>query len=481
MPETPILPPRLPDAPPPVPPPSAEPPPGRDDGPARDLIGRSPPRSSSAFAVLVMLLAVSLTASTVLAVRLADVAADAAGQRARADELRNEVERLRSSPPPASQSPGAVGEGPIADLAAAVARLRGLAFKTPVAPEVLTPAELRRRIEADFIKEQSRAEIDRTDRVLTTLGLLAPGDDLFDILRGVHTEQVAGYYDSDRKKLVVSGTAGNLTPYDRVLTAHELVHALTDQHFSLSKLDSLQQERKDDEATAYQALIEGDATLMMLLYRDRVLTPREQQQLEAQASEETSPLLDAAPAVVRKALLFPYDRGALFASSLFQRGGTAAIDRAYRQPPTSTEQILHPQKFLQRDDPEAVSLPNVAAALGSSWRELDEGGAGELDIQLIADQFLPEDDARAAAEGWDGGRYRALWSGSKTIVVTSTVWDTADEAREAADFLTEWLRPRFGGNGAAYRSGAAAGWESPQGTAEVARSGQSVVFIVGSD
>lgn len=457
----------------PVPPPPFPPPPPGDS------------RPPGAFVVLAVLLAISLLASVTLASRVADADRGAREAIRQAQQLHGELERLRSASPlpqaTSSAPPGSFGSNAIEQIARAVERLRGLTFEQGIKPEVLTPEALRARVEQQIRTETSREDIEISDKVLTALGLLAPGDDLYQISLEVGTEQVAGYYDDEAKKLVVAGSASNLTPYDRVLTAHELTHALTDQRFGFDALVALEDERKDDEATAYLSLIEGDATLMMLLYREEVLTADERRQMDRQANGQSSPELDAAPPVIRESLLFPYTRGAQFANALYQRGGTAELDRAYLSPPTSTEQIMHPARYFTRDEPQPVTMPDVGKALGSGWRAIDEGGIGEFDALLIADQFLPETDARDAAAGWDGGRYEAFDSSKGTLVAMSTVWDSAGEARQAAEAFGDWMRPRFGSRGSGYRDGSAVGWDSPSGAAEVVRSGSKVIVIVGPD
>lgn len=466
----------MPDDQTPHPPPPAFPPPPLPD-PARKLPGP--------FAVLLVLLAVSLLASVTLAVRVSDLDRRAARDRDKILELQNEVDRLIDAvaSPQASGSaqPGSFGSSVIERIARAVEQLRGLKFARGVKPEVLTTEQLSKRIQESYDEEQPRAEIDATDKTLTALGLLAPDADLYSILRDVGSEQVAGYYDDQDESLVISGSVANLTPYDRVLLAHELVHALTDQRFGLDALSKLQDEGKDDEATAYLSLVEGDATLMMYLYSQEFLSESERGEVDRQADGLTSPKLDAAPPVVRESLLFPYDRGAQFVNALYQRGGTAEIDKAYRLPPTSTEQIMHPARYFTRDDPQTVTLPDLAGALGQGWTRIEEGGAGEFDMLLIADEYLPESDAREAAAGWDGGRYATFDSAAGSLVTLSTVWDSADEARQAADALADWMRPRLGNRGSGYRDGSVAGWESPSGAAEVLRDGTRVVLVVGPD
>lgn len=460
----------------PHPPPPAFPPPP---------LPEPSPKLPGPFAVLLVLLAVSILASVTLAVRVADLDRRAARDRDRVLQLQSEVDRLTDAlgapQPSGSAQPGSFGSSVIERIARAVEQIRGLTFVRGVTPEVLTPEQLAQRIQKSYDKDQPRDEIDATDKTLTALGMLAPDADLYAILRDVGAEQVAGYYDDEAEELVIAGSAASLTPYDRVLLAHELVHAVTDQRFGLDALSKLLDEGKDDEATAYLALVEGDATLMMFLYRQEYLSESEQRQVDQEANGTASPKLDAAPPVVRESLLFPYDRGAQFVNALYQRGGTAEIDKAYRLPPTSTEQIMHPARYFNRDDPQQVTLPDVVAALGSEWKTVEDGGIGEFDFQLIADEYLPESDAREAAAGWDGGRYVTVESAAGVLVAMETVWDSADEARQAADALADWMRPRFGGNGTGYRDGSVVGWQAPSGTAEVLRDGTRVVLVVGPD
>src|SRR5688572_28609093 len=95
------------------------------------------------------------------------------------------------------------------------------------------------------------------------------------------------------------------------------------------------------------------------------------------------------PRFLREVLLFPYTEGLEFVRALYNRGGFSEVDRAYRDPPASTEQILHPSRYLDtRDDPVAVALPDVARTLGTGWDELAGGGVGELDVRVMVDEFL---------------------------------------------------------------------------------------------
>jgi hypothetical protein len=422
-------------------------------------------------------LVVSLLANVVLAVRVKDARDDATRAARRATAFEEELEDLRSTSAPLPATGGVLDR-----IAAAVAKIRGLPFTRAVAPEILTDEQLAKRVREQFAKDDPKPEVDASDAVLTALGLLAPDADLYSVLIAVQTEQIGGFYDTKTKRLVVGGNATDPQPLDRVLLAHELTHALTDQHFGLSRLDDLQDRNLDDEAMAYLSLVEGDATETMLTYAQTVLTATERGQLAAEAGRIPSAQLDAAPKVLRDSLLFPYEEGRAFVRALIAKGGLALVDRAYRDPPASTEQILHPEKYTgRRDDPRPVSMPDLAKAMGGGWKPLQVGGIGEMDVRLIAGQYLPRADAVDAAKGWDGGRYAAVRSPAGTLVAVLTEWDSAGEATEAADLLSRWLPDRYGNRGTSFRVSGGRGWSSASGAGLVARSGTAVLLVVGPD
>jgi hypothetical protein len=423
-------------------------------------------------------LAMSLAVNAILALRVKDESDQQARLRTQVNQLEAELEALRR------RDPG--GAGILDRIAAAVAQIRGLQFQKAIAPELLTEEQLRARVAEQFRTDNPREEVDAIDALLTALGLLAPSDDLYDILLGVQTEQIAGYYDTKAKELVVTGNSANPAPLDRVLLAHEYVHALTDQHFDLTRLDKLQEADKDDEATAFLALVEGDATVAMSEYAQRFLTPSERQDFAARSQQVPTARLDAAPVIVRESLLFPYLQGVRFVQAILDGGGIEALNNAYRNPPTSTEQILHVTKYTgRRDDPTPVEVPNLARAMGTGWSAIEGGGVGELDMRLIVNQYLSRSDSEVAAEGWDGGRYAAARSSAGALVGILTVWDSEGEAREATEVLGRWLPVRFANKGQSFAvTGGVTGrgWDAgTAGAGSVLRSGSRVLLLAGPD
>jgi len=428
--------------------------------------------------VLTFTVIVSLLAAMVLAVRLSDERSETDRLRDLAQEQRLALDALRAGL--------RENRTPLQAIQAAVEELRALEFRTVVTPDVLTSAQLAERVKEALTEDLPREEFERTQLVLEAFGLVEPGQDIYGALTASQEEQVGGYYDTESKELVVEGQeAAKPTPLDQILLAHELTHALTDQHFDLSRLDKLVEQRRDDEVTAFQSLAEGDAQLVSELYATAVLTDEEGVELRRQALGISTDSFDELPAFMQEATLFPYTSGLTFVRALHRQGGFAAIDAAYRDPPASTEQILHPSRYIvQRDEPRRVTMPAVGTALGDGWERLDHGGIGELDLRLIADHgaSFPRADALRAAAGWDGGSYLAFRSGSEVTVAVLTVFDSQTEAREAATLFGRWLPLRFHNRGESFESGSGSrGWVSDDGAGLVVRSGDEMVLLLGPD
>jgi hypothetical protein len=358
---------------------------------------------------------------------------------------------------PAAGSPAAAAQA----VQEAVAELRGLRFRRRVPVTVESPARLARRLLRVLEEETDRGELVRQGRALELLGQLPPGTDLPRLLEGVQAESVLGFYLPGRppKGGLYVRSARGVDPYARVVLAHELTHAVTDQHFDLTRADRLEAATgREDELAAYSGLVEGDATLTMQRYLAERLTPAEQLDAGLVASSQRTPIRDAAPPVIRESLLFPYQEGLRFVRRLYQEGGWAAVNRAYRDPPTSTEQLLHPERYLRdRDRPQAVAVPDLSGRLGAGWQSSAQLGFGELDARLLLQEELPVTAAEAAAAGWDGGRLRTFQRGPRTALVLRTVWDSAAEAGQFCTAMRRWAGARFG---AATRSPGSLRWSA---------------------
>jgi hypothetical protein len=349
-----------------------------------------------------------------------------------------------TAPPGAKDTPAGVRA-----VEAEVARLRGLKFLRPVPVTLESPAKVAAELLRTSGEDASgKAALTHQARALVQLGELHEGVDLYAQLRSVQAESVLGFYvpgKPPRKGRLYVRSDRGLDPYARIVLSHELTHAVTDQHFDLTHADKLSAGDADDRATAYSALVEGDATVLMQVYQAQALPPQEQEAANRAGASERTPKLDAAAPIVRESLLFPYAAGSAFVRTLFQRGGWDAVNRAYRDPPTSTEQLLHVDKYLgKRDVPQDVKVPDLRGTLGSGWREGTRNEWGEFDTRLLLEGTFPVTTAERAAAGWDGGELRSFEKGKGTAVVLRTVWDSSAEAREYCTAMGRWATVRLG-------------------------------------
>lgn len=341
-------------------------------------------------------------------------------------------------PPPGSAPPPAEGPTPpaVAEVEQGVEELRGLTFTEPVVADAVTHEELVDGLQESFDYSYPEELLDRKSRAWQTIGVIPAGTSIRDDLEAYASGQVIGSYDILSGELVFLGT-DDPSPLEEVTLAHELTHAIDDQHFGLEQIDQLGTSCRDEAAAAALALVEGNATYLMTRYALEDLTTAEQIEYAAEVLLGNTSTPDIAPFIANQQL-WPYLRGSAFVQAIEARGGTGAIDAAFRDLPVSTEQILHPDRY-PGDVPTPVDVPDLAPALGPGWTDLDVQEVGEAWLSMALDLRMDQSDAAAAAEGWDGGIYRAWSNGNQVAAVLSTVWETPQDATEFADAMTTWI------------------------------------------
>jgi hypothetical protein len=319
--------------------------------------------------------------------------------------------------------------------------LRGLPFKNPVNYKIIDRSELR-RVLVEKVKEQyTEQEMHDYSRTLAAVGLVPEGTDLLNVLVSLYNEQVAAFYIPEEHSLYTFKDLVFSSNLDKMLLSHELTHALQDQNFDLLKYP-LKVKTNDDLAMATSALIEGDATVLMTRWYVESVDPSKMLgDLGAMFSQNTAKLREAPP-YLREMLMFPYQEGQQFAMALFSSGGNTAIDAAFRNPPTTTKDILHPDKFLhQRAMPEPLDLPKLEAA---DWRLIGSNSLGEFGTRFILGQGMGIYDAQVLAEGWNGDRYQVYEQGTNgpTALVWMTAWETEPQATEFAGAYKKVIEKR---------------------------------------
>jgi hypothetical protein len=309
-------------------------------------------------------------------------------------------------------------------------RIRGLHPKEDVPEHFITTEQLQADLAAKLAEEYTE-EDERLDELEYWLLRLTP--QRLTSLRGIAGDllgaSVTGYYQPEDKSLFVVGSADRLLPMARQTLAHEYVHSLQDQHFDLGGgADRVR--GNSDRAMAYDALIEGDATLSASLYAAQSMSTADNSEVARQAADIATRLADF-PTVLREQLAFPYTTGSQFVRILYDHGGFDAVNRALTSPPSSTEQVLHPQKYLEspRDEPLPVGVPPLTGTLGTGWHYRESDTFGELDVILMLHENGVAQPARAAA-GWGGGQYDLYENGPNALVILGTRWDSGTEADE---------------------------------------------------
>lgn len=328
-------------------------------------------------------------------------------------------------------------------IARQMSAIRGLAILRPIDFEVSDKSTVTEYARASLSDQMPPGQWEAYEALLIHTGMIPAGTDLEDLVVRLYAEQIAGYYDPARKTFYLADWLPRLL--QRGVVAHEVTHALQDQHFDLERwLSALSP--TEDGALARAAIAEGDAMAAMIAFLLEPVgagiedLPPISSLLEEGSAGMTAgyPTFDAAPRALQQLLLFPYVEGSDFVREALARGGWNAVDRLYRDPPASTEQILHPDRYFDaRDEPRDVTLPSDVTPSPDATRpgDVSEGSWGEFGTRLALSATLADTALAAlAASGWDGDRY-GLWrdpSGS-TRYVWVTLWDSPEIAERFAD------------------------------------------------
>ncbi|MEQ8317381.1 MAG: hypothetical protein RIE77_07325 [Phycisphaerales bacterium] len=347
-------------------------------------------------------------------------------------------------------------------------KMRGLLFLQDVPVELMSRAEIEQEILSIVDRDMPpewRVQIDRGYKAFD----LVPRDSdvLTDMIKLV-VSQAGGFYDPEAKHVILpddleefmgemvgemaAGAPGFMDPMMRNILTHEFTHALQDQHHDLNTIMGLSMD-DDDVRLALTALVEGDATLIgtgAMMDADGDMTnllrqdPAAMGAMMGAGGGMMGAEANAMPAILKETLIFPYIHGYVLVTTMVQRGGFESVDAAFDDPPLSTEQLLHIEKYLgdERDDPVAITMPEVVFEdLG--WTPVAQNTFGEFQTRVLLGNTP---DAIAAAEGWDGDRFQ-VWEhdDGRLAAAWISVWDSDADARQFAEELAYHEGRRFEG------------------------------------
>ena len=343
-----------------------------------------------------------------------------------------------------------------------VEKLHGLKFKHPVEKGLYSKEELKRYLQKEIEKELPESKARAQEIALKSIGLIPRDCDLKKTFMQVLMSQIGGFYDPETKKfyLMKRNTGRSM---GLVTMAHELTHALDDQYFHLKELQD-SAKRNSDRNFAIMSIIEGSATILMTRYsiygQKTGKISLEEMMKEAEKEKKRAMFLKKVPPYFTANLAPWYTMGMYFlAKGDIKKAAKPcleALEKAVIDPPGSSEQILHPRKYWnkeERDDPVEVVLPRPGELAGKGWHYIEIDTLGEINcsllcrprnykfrVDLMAASILPRFWTNRYGMGWGGDSFGVLEKGNgEHAVVWVSAWDTEKDAKE---FLETYLKYR---------------------------------------
>ena len=343
----------------------------------------------------------------------------------------------------------------IEGISRSLEEITGLKFKHKVVAAVLDKDQLRKFLTTRIDKTMRPADIKAEALILKMLGLIPRDFDLRGQTVDLLTEQAAAFYDYQRKKLfLMQGDTGEAA---LMALAHELAHALADQNFHLEKYIK-QNSQSDDAATARMAVMEGQATWLMSTYLHQraglgVDIPPVMLQMMGTSLEQGAsqfPVFSQSPLYIRESLIFPYRGGLLFQDAVYRKLGKDGFAEVFRRAPVSSQQIFHPERYLEQEGPKLPQVPVVPEA--KQFRKLAEGTLGEFDYRVMLAQYgagewakdQAKDRAKALAASLLGSQF-VLFEDKKDehpVLAFASRWKSEAEAGEFWTFYRQALKAK---------------------------------------
>lgn len=371
-------------------------------------------------------------------------------------------------------------ESRVARIESQVAEIRGLPFKEEIGVEHQSLDDFGKYLDAELGRQIPEEKNAIYGLVVKKLGLYR-GPELTDLrttVKQMMTSQAAAYYDPNTNKFYVLMTKMTGVMGETVF-AHELYHGLQDQQFGLNEflLDKLA-ELNEDEAMARQAVVEGEATLMMTMWMMQSvgggvpdpsvldMTIKMQAGMDSDSMRamlnsgmmntgemgdmaEAAKAMDELPRFMIETLVGAYMKGLGFVYELYKEGGWDEIAKLYGdRPPASTEQILHPEKWFEDERPVKIEWPELEKeAVFEGWEVLDANTLGEIQLRIIFEEYGMKNRAKAVAEGWNGDRYAVLRKkGSEDLaLLLYTSWDSEGDVMQFESAYQELLTKKYEG------------------------------------
>jgi hypothetical protein len=379
------------------------------------------------------------------------------------------AQQAATVPPPAGSDPAPNAEFAEAadEVLEQMSEITGLKLQTPLKKTLRSRDEIRAYVIKQMDEDKNPSERYAGQRSAEAFGLIPRGFDLDTFMVELLTEQIAGLYDPKAHEFYIADWIP--VADQRMVMAHELTHALEDQHFQIE--DWVKAARPNDDAElAREAVLEGSAMAAMIDFllqgTGRSLGDLPDFDPSILVGDLTdSPALQKAPRFIKDALVFPYFSGLKFSAAILKPLGWSGLPGVFSKPPLSTQQILHPALYRSGKVPAPVPLPSMEKMLGSNWSKLEENTLGEFGWEEVLKQFLGEDRAKTLAAGWDGDRYAVYEQKQKKklILLTHLHLDSEEHAARFFGQYSEAFEKKYVERSNLFRRANFFSFEAPDG------------------
>jgi hypothetical protein len=389
-----------------------------------------------------------------------------------------------ASPPPSANSPADFAHA-ADEVLQEMSEITGLVLREPLKKSLRSREEIHAYVIRQMNEDKDVAQRYADAKAAEAFGLLPKNFDLDSFMVELLTEQIAGLYDPKAHEFYIA----DWIPLDdqKMVMAHELTHALQDQHFKLEPWVKAARPN-DDAELAREAFLEGSAMAAMVDYLLQGTGKTVNSLPEFDPSVFTgdlgsTPSLAKAPPFIKDSLLFPYFSGMSFAVAALKPAGWSSMGKVFGNPPVSSQQIMHPELYRGSRVAPPVTLPNIAGSLGKDWKKLDENLNGEFGWLEVLKQFLGEARAKPLAAAWDGDRYQLFENQAtkRLLLMTRLHLSSIENAARFFGQYSELLEKKHAERNNLFRRPNYFSFDTPDGGVFLRCAGNDCVTLEGGD
>jgi len=361
-------------------------------------------------------------------------------------------------------------------IEAQVSQLRGLPWLAPLDISVAPDAEFVRQLNLVNQRDLHLDRLQGDGETLKVLQLIPQSTDYVKTVMNLYSGAVLGFYDPKTKKLLVRANSTSLTPSQRITVAHEMDHALTDQHFQFGPAtDALDKADKGEQYSAFSGLLEGDAKTLEAQWGAKFLTAAQRNQADGENNGSASVYTTSPPFLV-DSLLWPYTTGRAFVLSRYRAGGWGAVNDAYGRPPDSTLVVEQPPLYLAGKTWALPPFPNLAAVTGCT--PVRANTLGQFTMEELLHEHLDAGTSDDVSDGWNGDAFATVRCGSARGFADRWTAPDTIAAGKLVSALSSWAGDWSAGHTA---PAADVRFSGPKGAGRIVAHGTQVDLILADD